>query len=293
MIRPITRWASTPIRTTTAPGRRETLERLCGHIDHREAWRLIRDIADAVSYLHRNQIIHCDLKTSNILLTDETPSTSDLRLRPEPRTRRRGAHPVGTPLYASPEQLRNPRDSADGNGLPLGTSTALGVVAFKLLTGELPRLRGYAAAERGYFDPESTIYEAGTETSPETRARPSTETRSHPRRGRRGDRVARGFYIPGDRKLLIEQCLKPEPPRASADMREVWSRISQLDQQAVVNAPAASTPFSRSCWSSPCGPPASPSSRPARRNGPPTKPCSPPSPMRRAPAPPSISCSCS
>jgi serine/threonine protein kinase len=212
-----------------------TLERLCGHLDHREAWRLIRDIADAVSYLHRNQIIHCDLKPSNILLTDETPVHIKICDFGQSRgLAAEGSHPVGTPLYASPEQLRNPRDSADGKGFRWDVYS-FGVVAFKLLTGELPRLRGYAAAERGYFDPESTLYEAGTETSPGDQGKAID-----------GNQIATlveaveeiewpaGFYIPGDRKLLIEQCLSLNPRERPADMREVWSRISQLDQQAVV-----------------------------------------------------------
>jgi serine/threonine protein kinase len=212
-----------------------TLERLCGHVDHREGWRLIRDIADAVSYLHRNQIIHCDLKPSNILLTDETPVHIKICDFGQSRgLAAEGSHPVGTPLYASPEQLRNPRDSADGKGFRWDVYS-FGVVAFKLLTGELPRLRGYAAAERGYFDPEATIYEAGTETSPGDQGKAID-----------GNQIATlveaveeiewpsGFYIPSDRKLLIEQCLSLNPRERPADMREVWSRISQLDQQAVV-----------------------------------------------------------
>src|SRR5690606_35911649 len=43
-----------------------------------------------------------------------------------------------------------------------------------------------------------------------------------------------GFYIPSDRKLLIEQCLSLDPRERPADMREVWNRIQQLDQQSVV-----------------------------------------------------------
>jgi serine/threonine protein kinase len=212
-----------------------TLERLCGHVDSREGWRLIREIADAVSYLHRNQIIHCDLKPSNILLTDETPVHIKICDFGQSRgLAAEGAHPVGTPLYASPEQLRNPRDSADGKGFRWDVYS-FGVVAYKLLTGELPRLRGYAAAERGYFDPESTIYEAATETSPGDQGKAID-----------GNQIATlveaveeiewpsGFHIPGDRKLLIEQCLSLNPRERPADMREVWSRISQLDQQAVV-----------------------------------------------------------
>lgn len=212
-----------------------TLERLCGHVDHREAWRLIRDIADAVSYLHRNQIIHCDLKPSNILLTDEIPVHVKICDFGQSRgLAAEGAHPVGTPLYASPEQLRNPRDSADGKGFRWDVYS-FGVVAFKLLTGELPRLRGFAAAERGYFDPEATVYEAGNETSPGDQGKAID-----------GNQIATmveaveeiewppGLYMPSDRRLLIEQCLSLNPRERPSDMREVWSRMQQLDQQAVV-----------------------------------------------------------
>jgi len=212
-----------------------TLERLCGHVDHREGWRLIRDTADAVSYLHRNQIIHCDLKPSNILLTDETPYHVKICDFGQSRgLTAEGTHPVGTPLYASPEQLRNPRDSADGKGFRWDVYS-FGVVAYKLLTGDLPRLRGYAAAERGYYDPEATIHETEIESSPGNGGKAID-----------GNQIATlveaveeiewpsGFYIPGDRKLLIEQCLSLNPRERPADMREVWSRIHQLDQQAVV-----------------------------------------------------------
>lgn len=212
-----------------------TLERLCGHVDHREGWRLIRDIADAVSYLHRNQIIHCDLKPSNILLTDEIPHHVKICDFGQSRgLAAEGSHPVGTPLYASPEQLRNPRDSADGKGFRWDVYS-FGVVAYKLLTGDLPRLSGYAAMERSYFDPEATLYE--------------TDAASDlPEQGKSidGNQIATlveaveeiewpsGFYIPSERKLLIEQCLSLDPRERPADMREVWSRIQQLDQQGVV-----------------------------------------------------------
>lgn len=42
------------------------------------------------------------------------------------------------------------------------------------------------------------------------------------------------FYVPSDRKELIEQCLELDPKKRPADMREVWARIQHLDQQAVV-----------------------------------------------------------
>ena len=212
-----------------------TLERLCGHVDHREGWRLIRDIADAVSYLHRNQIIHCDIKPSNILLTDETPFHIKICDFGQSRGQAaEGFQPVGTPLYASPEQLRNPRDSADGKGFRLDVYS-FGVVAYKLLTGELPRLQGLANAERRSFDPDSTLVEATIEGDQPRNEKVVT--------GRQLATLIEaveditwpsGFYIPSDRKLLVEQCLSLDSRERPADMREVWGRIEQLDQQTVV-----------------------------------------------------------
>ncbi|MBP6782357.1 MAG: protein kinase [Verrucomicrobiales bacterium] len=212
-----------------------TLERLCGHVDNREGWRLIRDIADAVSYLHRNQIIHCDIKPSNILLTDEAPCHIKICDFGQSRGNNvEGFQPVGTPLYASPEQLRSPRDSADGKGFRWDVYS-FGVVAYKLLTGGLPRLQGLANAERKSFDPESTLTEATLEAD-------QTETGKAINSNQLATLIEaveditwpQGFYIPSDRKLLIEQCLSLDPRERPADMREVWSRIQQLDQQAIV-----------------------------------------------------------
>ena len=212
-----------------------TLERLCGHVDHREGWRLIRDIADAVSYLHRNQIIHCDIKPSNILLTDETPFHIKICDFGQSRGQAaEGFQPVGTPLYASPEQLRNPRDSADGKGFRWDVYS-FGVVAYKLLTGELPRLQGLANAERRSFDPDSTLVEATIEGDQPRNEKVVT--------GRQLATLIEaveditwpsGFYIPSDRKLLVEQCLSLDSRERPADMREVLGRIEQLDQQTVV-----------------------------------------------------------
>lgn len=211
-----------------------TLERLCGHVDHREGWRLIRDIADAVSYLHRNQIIHCDLKPSNILLTDETPHHVKICDFGQSRgLAAEGFQPVGTPLYASPEQLRNPRDSADGKGFRWDVYS-FGVVAYKLLTGELPRLQGLANLDRKHFDPESTLYEADPESSlGEGRVVDGSQLATLVEAVEEIEWPS-GFYIPSDRKLLVEQCLSLNPRERPADMREVWGRIQQLDQQSVV-----------------------------------------------------------
>lgn len=212
-----------------------TLERLCGHVDHREGWRLLRDIADSLAYLHRHHIVHCDIKPSNILLTDETPLHTKICDFGQSRgNAAEGFQPVGTPLYASPEQLRNPRESSEGRGFRWDVYS-FGVVSFKLLTGQLPRLQALAEAERKSFDPDSTLTEASLEATLAESGEPI-----------KGEQLATlteaveeitwpsDFYVPSSRKELIEQCLSLDPQDRPADMREVLSRMQEIEQQQVV-----------------------------------------------------------
>jgi serine/threonine-protein kinase len=120
----------------------ETITRYCdAHaLDVKGRLRLFRIVCDAVQYAHRNMVIHCDLKPSNILVDaqgvvklldfgiatllaegqgDQTPNT-----RPSVRAL--------TPGYASPEQLRGERMTAASD------EYSLGVLLHELLTGKRP-----------------------------------------------------------------------------------------------------------------------------------------------------------
>lgn len=208
-----------------------TLEQLCGKVDPRTAWRLVREIADALAYLHRHQIIHCDIKPSNILLTDESPPRVKICDFGQSRgSAAENFRAAGTPLYASPEQLRQPRDSADGKGFRWDVYS-FGVVAFKLITGELPRLQPLADAEEKSLDPDATLPDATLEA---TLADSSTAVD--------GDQLATmteavediewpdGVPLSYERRELIEQCLSLDPLQRPADLREVHGRIQQIDQ---------------------------------------------------------------
>ncbi|MEM9282726.1 MAG: serine/threonine-protein kinase, partial [Verrucomicrobiota bacterium] len=212
-----------------------TLERVCGHVDHREGWRILRDVADALAYLHQHQIIHCDIKPSNILLTDETPYHIKICDFGQSRgLAAEGFEPVGTPLYASPEQLRNTRDSSEGKGFKWDVYS-FGVLGFKLLTGELPRLQALSTAERKSFDPEATLAEVSLEaTLAETGNSIDGEQLATMTEAVEEITWPTDYYVPSDHKELIEQCLALDPMKRPADMREVWSRIQNLDQQNVV-----------------------------------------------------------
>ena len=109
-------------------------------LDDAAVLRLMADIARAVAAAHRLGVIHRDLKPSNIVVTDAgVPKVLDFGLAKPVSVS--GSElvslegsVVGTPRYMSPEQ-------ADGRPGAIDTRTdvfALGVIAYRLLTGAFP-----------------------------------------------------------------------------------------------------------------------------------------------------------
>jgi len=86
-----------------------TVDELCGRCRREETLRLLREVADALAYLHEHQVIHCDVKPSNVLLTDDAEPHVKLCDFGQSRSSASVQLEVsGTPFYASPEQLRHP-----------------------------------------------------------------------------------------------------------------------------------------------------------------------------------------
>lgn len=101
-------------------------------------------VCDAVSYAHRNLVLHLDLKPHNVLVTpDGTPKLLDFgiaKLLHGGHEELHGPRPL-TPEYASPEQRR-------GDTLTTASDVySLGVLLHRLLTGCLPP-RNDAASQR-------------------------------------------------------------------------------------------------------------------------------------------------
>jgi serine/threonine-protein kinase len=110
----------------------------------REAVVLIEKVARAVHYLHQHDLIHRDLKLSNVLLdAQDEPKVSDfglVKFVDQGQEMEMSLAQAGTPPYMAPEQtgLLN---------LPVSPRTdvwALGVMLYRLLTGRMP----FEAAER-------------------------------------------------------------------------------------------------------------------------------------------------
>jgi serine/threonine protein kinase len=92
-------------------------------------------IAEALSHAHRHQIIHRDVKTDNLMLTEEgTVKLADFglaKLRDSVRVTKTGGT-LGTAGYMSPEQLRG-EDVDERSDI-----FSFGVVLYEMITGRLP-----------------------------------------------------------------------------------------------------------------------------------------------------------
>ncbi len=100
------------------------------------ALRVVREIAGALGYLHRQSFVHRDVKTDNLLLREDGSAVlSDCGIvRANPTTARitLAGTVIGTPQYMSPEQARG--DAVDGRA----DLYALGIILYELLTGRVP-----------------------------------------------------------------------------------------------------------------------------------------------------------
>ncbi|XP_078451234.1 serine/threonine-protein kinase 17B-like [Lampetra fluviatilis] len=100
--------------------------------------RLMRQILEGVAFLHRNDVVHLDLKPQNILLTSASP-LGDIKIVDFGLSRRVNSAEelreiMGTPEYVAPEVL---------NYEPISKATdmwSVGVLAYVMLTGESPFL---------------------------------------------------------------------------------------------------------------------------------------------------------
>jgi serine/threonine protein kinase len=110
------------------------IDRFASQLNFEQKARLLREVARGLSVAHASGVIHRDLKPENIIVGPEMrPRILDFGLALTlDEARRRGRGFEGTPLYASPEQVR---------GDPLTTASdifSFGSLMFKVLSGRAP-----------------------------------------------------------------------------------------------------------------------------------------------------------
>lgn len=102
-----------------------------------ETAHLLTPVADALDYAHAHDVLHRDMKPSNILLDlDDRPYITDFGLA---RIAQMGASTMsadmmlGTPFYISPEQAQGSKDLDSRTDI-----YAFGVILYELITGAVP-----------------------------------------------------------------------------------------------------------------------------------------------------------
>jgi len=110
-----------------------------GRLPVEDALRITREVADALAYAHRLDVVHRDIKPGNVLLQAGHAVVADfgvaraISAAADERVTATGLI-VGTPTYMSPEQASG--DAIDGRT----DVYALGCVAYEMLTGAPPFL---------------------------------------------------------------------------------------------------------------------------------------------------------
>jgi len=100
-----------------------------------EALRVAREIAKALEHAHQNNLVHCDIKPHNILVTergDIKVTDFGIARAATSTTMTYSGNIVGSVHYFSPEQAKGDAVSAKSD------IYSLGIVLYEMLTGKLP-----------------------------------------------------------------------------------------------------------------------------------------------------------
>jgi len=166
---------------------------------------IIRQVAEALDYAHRQNVIHRDLKPANIMLADDgAAKLTDFGIAKivAHEAARRTVNVMGTPSYMSPEQVTG--GSVDARS----DLFSLGVVFYMMLTAQKP-FRGDTAAVMFKI-----VYEDPVPPSQFN----SRLTRAHDYLVLRCLAKNREKRYPSARKLLddLEDVRQGRPPRSEA-----------------------------------------------------------------------------
>lgn len=201
-----------------------TLESCCGKSGPDEAWRYIYELCDAMAWLHRNNLLHCNLKPRNILL-DEDPNSS-IKISDIVQGWIGGTHHFETSdhiLYMPPDQVEHP-DALARHGTSWDVYS-FGVTAYRLLTGKFPRGQAaYAEHTAQHPLPEGATHMLDNASMLHSvRAQPEVSWPGEP-----------NTKWDARRKQIIGKCLALDAAERWTDLREVMHEFEKLESDYLV-----------------------------------------------------------
>ncbi|MFZ5903220.1 MAG: SUMF1/EgtB/PvdO family nonheme iron enzyme [Chloroflexota bacterium] len=213
-------------------------QRLGKPIPWQEAIRLLLPIARALDFAHRQNMIHRDVKPSNILITaDGEPMLTDFGIAKildleETQDLTGTGIGIGTPEYMAPEQWT-------GKASHLSDQYALGVVFYEMLTGRKP----YTADT-----PAAILLKQATEPLP----RPGQFAHDLPEKVEKlllkalAENPSDRYASMGEFAATLESVLrgtaapaKPQPARPRQQTADTYATVNQRLEDSTVKEPIA------------------------------------------------------
>jgi len=141
----------------------------------RKACDIVLQLAEALHYIHKQGVVHCDIKTENILISEEEHEGKrnktiikllDFGLARSLTATRASTSLSGTPHYVAPERIRGEPAS------PASDVYGVGILLYELVTGQVPWDGAVQKILAGHLDERprspSSLVEGGIDPALET-----------------------------------------------------------------------------------------------------------------------------
>jgi serine/threonine protein kinase len=111
------------------------LHKRCQKLDEHKIFNILKDVALGMSYLHGKNVLHCDLKSSNVLIDENwNVKLCDFGLSrlKNNKKNKKGNIRVGTPHWMAPEILKGEKYECESDVY------SFGILLWEMLTGQIP-----------------------------------------------------------------------------------------------------------------------------------------------------------
>ncbi|MBI5881701.1 MAG: protein kinase [Elusimicrobia bacterium] len=181
------------------------------------ASRWMREMAEALSYVHCKGLVHCDLKPANVLLDEE----GRIRVADFGQSRivTESSGALGTLFYMAPEQAVILQDNEQAQPNVKWDVYALGATLYSILTGKIP----YEHESKMALLKTSSLRERLKAYRELVFSKPLPECAS----------ATRG-WVDEDLAAMLAKCVSADPERRYADMAEVLADLqARTDRKPV------------------------------------------------------------